>query len=225
MVGRSEMNSKHPPSFPIQELEHFQICQLKNHWSRATGARAYYWYLTFEDSPELHPLARQCQDAIAFPYYDLMPLADLHLTLDRIAFEGNITSQQLDSIEAYAINTCRSISPLDITIEDLGGTHSAVGLNASPAQRIRDLRDKLRAATLSAYPNAPISSAEFRPHITIAYANSDNIPAAEILGVVEKLNSTISGMGATVRYGTLVLLERRQRSYAWEALSRIPLRG
>jgi 2'-5' RNA ligase len=220
------MSNADTPCSPDHGQERFrQIRQLRNHWSRPIGARAYYWYLTFEDSPELHSLARQCQEAIAFPYYDLVPLDDLHLTLDRVAFEGGITPQQLDAIEAYAINTCRSISPLDITINGLGGTRGALGFHVSPAQRIRDLRDTLRAATLSVYPNAPVSTAEFRPHITIAYANSDDIPATEVLGVVDKLNSAISGMTVTIRYDTLVLLERRQRSYTWEALSRIPLRG
>jgi hypothetical protein len=63
------------------------IAMLRNHWSRPASPRAYYWYLTFADAPELHALTAQCQQAIAFPCYDPVPLENLHLTLDRIAFE------------------------------------------------------------------------------------------------------------------------------------------
>lgn len=82
-------------------LESFRnIRWLRNHWSRPVGPRSYYWYLTFEDSFELHNVTKKCQEAIAFPYYDLTAPRDLHLTLDRIAFEDDITRDQLDAIKS-----------------------------------------------------------------------------------------------------------------------------
>ena len=211
----------------LEELERFQnIRWLRNHWARPIGPRAYYWYLTFEDSPELHSLVRDCQERIAFPYYDLTPLRDLHLTLDRIAPEDDITPDQLGTIEAAAIRACREIPPFDITIGSLGGTRGAIGFTVSPAQPLRDLRDTFRAAVLSACPDAPVRHSGLYPHVTIAYANSDGVPAAEVVAAVGKLNATARA-GATVPIdkGVLVLLERRQHSYAWQAVSRIPLTG
>ena len=53
----------------LEELERFRnIRLLHNHWSRPIGPRSYYWYLTFEDSAELHCLTARCQEGIAFPY-------------------------------------------------------------------------------------------------------------------------------------------------------------
>jgi len=218
-------NEDAPTSANPEEFERFRtLRRLINHWSRPLGPRAYYWYLAFENSSELHSLAKQCQSAISFPYYDLTPPSDLHLTLDRIAFEGDITSDQLGAIEAAAICACQEIPPLEITIGSLGGTPGAIGFTASPGQPIRHLRDTFRATTLSVCPKAPIKRSEFHPHVAIAYCNSDDIPVSEAIAAIEKLNAT-ARVDVTIKEGALVLLERRQRSYAWQAVSRIPLSG
>jgi 2'-5' RNA ligase len=225
-VSREATNSMDAAEFAsLEELERFRnIRLLHNHWSRPIGPRAYYWYLTFENNPELRSLAGQCQQVISFPYYDLTPLRDLHMTLDRVAFDGDVTPDLLEAIEAAAILTCKKAKPFAVTIGSLGGTPGAIGFTASPAQPIRELRDTLRAATLSVYPDAPVRRPEFHPHIAIAYANSDDVPAIGAIEAVEKLNAT-ARIGITVTEGTLVLLERHPRSYAWQAVSRIPLAG
>lgn len=208
-----------------EELERFRnIRQLHNHWSRPIGQQAYYWYLTFESYPELHSVARECQEAISFPYYDLTTPRELHLTLDRVAFADQITPDRLGAIEAAAMRACAEIPPFDITIGCLGGTAGAIGFTAYPTRPIRELRDALRAATLSVCPSAPVRRPDFHPHVAIAYANSDNVPAAEAVAAVEKLHAGAHA-SVTVADGTLVLLERRPRSYAWRAVSRIPLAG
>jgi 2'-5' RNA ligase len=209
----------------LEGLDRFRsIRWLHNHWSRPIGPKAYYWYLTFEGHPDLLSLAEECQKAIAFPYYDLTPPRDLHLTLDRIAFSGDVTPDQLKDIESAAIRACTVVPPFAVTIGSLGGTRGAIGFTASPARPVRDLRDALRAATLSVYPDAPIRGSDFHPHVAIAYANSDNVPAAEAISAVERLSST-ARVSVTVTEGTLVLLERRPRSYFWQTVTKIPLTG
>ena len=209
----------------LEELERFRnIRLLHNHWSRPIGPRSYYWYLTFEDSVELHCLTARCQQGIAFPYYDLTPIPDLHLTLDRIAFDGDITRDQLTAIEIAARRVCRNAEPLDVTIGALSGTAGAIGFTAFPAPALRELRDTFRAATLSVYPDAPVGHSGFHPHVTIAYANSDGVPAADVIAEVEKLNS-VPSVNVTIKEGTLALLERRKCAYAWQVISRVPLAG
>lgn len=198
---------------------------LRNHWSRPIGPRAYYWYLTFENAPELRARAREYQQAITYPYYDKTPLCYLHLTLDRIAFANEVSWHQISAIESAALSACRKIRHFDITVGNLGGTRGAIGFGVYPDQPIRDLRDSLRAATLSAYPDAPVDKGDFRPHITIAYANTDGVPADEMITRAEQLDATTRQADVTVREGSLVLLERSQRSYSWHAISRVPLAG
>lgn len=208
-----------------EELEHFRnIRWLHNHWSRPVSPPAYYWYLTFENRLELHSFVRECQQRISFPYYDLTPPRDLHLTLDRVAYSGAITSDQLGEIVDAALMACSEIPPFDVTVGSMGGTPGAVGFTVSSAQPVRELRDALRAATLSSYPLAPVRGSTFHPHVAIAYANSDNISATEVIEVVEELNA-IAHVKVTVTHATLVLLERRPNAYAWQSVSQIPLSG
>jgi 2'-5' RNA ligase len=112
-----------------------------------------------------------------------------------------------------------------MTISLLGGVSGAIGFTAFPEPAIRDLKDTLRAATLSAYPTAPVRRSRFHPHVAIAYANSDGIPATEVTSAIEGLNASAQRVDLAVDYVTLVLLERRPRSYPWRAISRIPLTG
>jgi len=63
------------------------------------------------------------------------------------------------------------------------------------------------------------------PHVTIAYGNADDVPAAEAIAAVEELNASAPRAETTVNEAMLVLLERRHRSYAWQPVARIPLTG
>jgi 2'-5' RNA ligase len=215
-----------PDSGISEDLERFRnIRWLHNHWSRSMR-RSYFWYLTFEDCPDLHSLVRQCQAAISFPYFDLTPPRDLHLTLERIAFDDDVSADVLPDITASAIRACQQMPAFDISVGPLSGTPGAIGFGASPGEQLRSLRDTLRAATLSVYPEAPVRCDDFHAHIAIAYANSDDVSAADVVVAVEKLNATArSDVRVNVTHATLVVLERRPRSYAWDVLSRIPLAG
>lgn len=209
-----------------EEAERFERLRfLANHWSRPAGRRAYYWYLTFENSGELQALARKGQEAVSFPYYDLVPPRKLHLTLDRIAFEGDVDASQLSAIDSAASRSCLDVAPINVTIGFLGGTRGALGFTAFPREPVENLRDTFRAATLSVCPDAPVRLAEFHPHVAIAYANADGVPADEAIAAVENMNATVAPVDVTIAEGALVLLERRERSYAWRALSRIPFAG
>jgi 2'-5' RNA ligase len=148
----------------------------------------------------------------------------LHLTIDRIAFDGDITQDRLASIAGDAKEACRNMQPFKVTIGALGGTPGAIGFTVFPAKPIIELRDTMHAATLSSYPNASFKHTDFHPHMAIAYGNSDGIPAAEVIAEVERLSPKAS-IDVTVNEGTLVLLERRPRAYAWQVVSRIPLSG
>lgn len=193
------------------ELDRFRrVRSLTNHWASPVGRPSFYWYLTFEHSAELESLAKKCQEAIAFPYYDPTGPHELHMTLDRIAFENTIHSGQLADVEAAATRACQTISPFEITFSVLGGTAGAIGFTASPAQPLHGLRDALRAATLSAYPDAPVKESDFHPHVAIAYANAP-VPAADVIAAVNDLNSTATRVDIRVAEVHLVLLERRER--------------
>jgi hypothetical protein len=198
---------------------------LRNHWSGPARPRAYYWYLTFADDAAICDLAARSQQALAFPYYDPVPPHGLHMTIDGIAPEGGITAAQLNSVSAAARLACQAISPFRISLGELSGTRGAIGFAVTPVAPISQLRDTLRAATLSVCPDAAATREEMIPHITIGYGNTDGVPAANAIAAVERLNASRPRAEATVGQAAVVLLERRQRSYAWELLSQVPLTG
>lgn len=198
---------------------------LRNHWSGHARPRAYYWYLTFADDAAICDLAARSQQALAFPYYDPVPPHGLHMTIDRIAPEGGITAAQLNSVSAVARLACQAISPFRISFGELSGTRGAIGFAVTPIALIIQLRDALRMATLSVCPDAAATREEMIPHVTIAYGNTDGVPAADAIAAVKRLNASRPRAEATVRQASVVLLERRQRSYTWELLSQVPLTG
>ncbi len=197
---------------------------LENHWTGPFGQLGYYWFLTFDKYAELHDSVTRCQPSIDFPYYDLAPLDKLHLTLDRIVPPRELARHQIDSIEASVKQACQP--PFDIETNRLTGIGSAVAFNVLPAQPVRELRDTLRSATRAACPGIALKQPKTSPpHITIAYANSDYISATEAMTAVDKVNETVRTVNIKVDEAIMVLLEREQRAYSWQVVSRIPSSG
>lgn len=170
----------------------------------------------------MHALAARCQAAIAWPYYDLLPPEGLHLTLGRIAAEGEITDGQVAEVAAAAARACAALAPFDISIGRLGGTAGALGFAVGSSAQLRQLRDALHEATRLVVPGGRPPGPEFEPHVSIAYCNTDGVPAAQVIAVVEELGA-LPSVTTTVRAAVLVLLERRERAYVWRPVARTPL--
>lgn len=199
-----------------------RVSHLRNHWARTGPRVGYYWYITFDEASEVLRLVRQCQERLAFPYYDLLPLSTVHLTLDRIAYHPGPTAGQLEAIASAAREQCRSMMPFTITVAFLTGTGGAVGLNVFPPEPVDELRRALRAATLSVMPNASVTKRAFQPHVTVAYANTDGVPATTAHEVAEQ-SAKLPPATARVDGAAMVRLERRARSYQWDTLTMVPL--
>lgn len=198
---------------------------LTNHWDRAgwwTGRRAYYWYLTFEDEPALRSVAAQCQTALRAPFLDLVPLDDLHMTLERVAFENEIDEQQLLAVESAAVAASVEIEPFTISVGPLAGSSGAISFTASPRAPLAALRDRLDDATKAAFPaRGQPESRRFRPHVGIAYSNTTT-PSAPVIAAVEQLRG-LRPVDIDVRAVSLVVLTREKNAYSWVERRRLPL--
>ncbi len=86
------------------------------------------------------------------------------MTIDRIAPERGITAAQLNSVTAVARLACQAIPPFRIRLGELSGTRGAIGFTVTPVAPISQLRDTLRAATLSVRPDAAATREEMIPH-------------------------------------------------------------
>jgi 2'-5' RNA ligase len=199
---------------------------LTNHWDRPgwpAGRRAYFWYLTFSESAPLRSMAARCQDVLAAKTLDPIPLADLHMTIDPIGPEEEFTSSQISAIGRTARQACQSFPKIDLSIGPLAGSDGAIRFSATPQQPIFELRKLLRSAVTDCVPSTMFTTKEFRPHVGIAYSNS-NMPAAPIIRMVKSLRN-IPTVPLRVSEASLVLLERRERAWAWTTAERVPFTG
>lgn len=199
----------------------FNVQRLTNHWARPASPRTYYWFLTFDNQPALHRLVQRCQASLAFPHYDLTAPNALHMTLERIAFEGEISQNQLTAVRAAAARACSAIAPIEFTVGRIGGTPGAIGFSAYPAGPIRELRNALRTATQLAYPDARLRPPDLTPHVTIAYCNDADAPTTPTVDAVRALRGDATRL--TVTAVSLVLLERLPRAYTWQTIGHLHL--
>ncbi|UGT68310.1 2'-5' RNA ligase family protein [Nocardia gipuzkoensis] len=186
---------------------------------RRAGPLGYYWFITFEHASDLHALTEECQQAIDATCFYPVSSDRLHLTLDRIAYDGESAREQLDSIVTAARRACRDQMPFTMTIEQPSNLRGAIGFKVSPAERVRNLRDVLRSATLSVLPEAPVKESVSDPHVTIAY------PAFARAADAVEISTAIPRADVSVTEAAMVLLERREFSYSWDVYARISLAG
>lgn len=205
----------------FSSLTHFT-----NHWERPgweAGRRAYFWYLTFAESATLRSLAAKCQSELSMDTLDHVPLTDLHMTIDRIGPEEEFTVSQISAIGRAARRACQDFPKVELSIGPLSGSAGAIRFSVTPQQSIFELRELLRTAVVDCVPGRTFEAAEFRPHVGIAYSNS-NMLAAPVIRRVESLRE-IPRVPLCVSEASLVLLERRNRAWTWTTAERIPFTG
>lgn len=169
-------------------------------------------------------MASRCQAALDAPYFNLVSLQDLHMTLERVAFEGEITPTELQAVERAAADACANIPPFTINIGPLAGSSGAISFSASPRAKLENLRKLLDDATKEAFTaKGPPESLSFRPHVGVAYCNA-TLPASMIIEVVRKLRS-LPPVAVDVRSASLVELAREENAYNWSERQRLFLGG
>jgi 2'-5' RNA ligase len=90
-----------------------------------------------------------------------------------------------------------------------------------PPGALDPVRDALRAAIGEVWGASQVpEAAEWTPHVSVAYANSDD-PADAINAALRDGRAET----ATVRAVELIRLGRDQHLYEWESIETLPLRG
>lgn len=186
------------------------------------GPLGYYWFLTFEQAPELQALTVACQQFIDTDHFDLTPTDGLHLTLDRIAYDGAANREQVEAIAEAARVACRKVGPFALTVAPGAKLRGAIGFAVSPAAQIRTLRDALRSATLSVLPDAPVRDSSSTPHLTIGYPMYEGLEAVATT-TTERICKGNGSVEVRVAEAVMVVLRRRKYVYSWEVAARVRL--
>lgn len=146
-----------------------------------------------------------------------MPIDDLHMTIDRIGFDDEMRPDELDAVAEAATRECERLAPFEMLIGPLAGSAGAISFSAAPLERILEVRKALRAATAKVRKRTEFAKDTFRPHVGIAYCNTE-VPTSSIVPKVRPLRE-LKPARAHVGGASLVLLTRGVQSYRWSTLT------
>jgi len=212
----------------MDTIEH--VDQLQDHWWWRPGWRAgrhfYACHITIEDQPELQRLVARYRAALAnIKGLDLIPDRWLHLTMQGIGFVDEVSDADLGAVrDAIAGETVQVQGPTVVFHRPVVRLE-AVYLPATPAAPLRDLRAAVRSGIVRALgagrvADATESLANYRPHVSIAYSNTDQ-DAEPIVAALRAVEAD----AARVTFAHLSLLEfhRDNRMYEWVSSQPLPL--
>jgi 2'-5' RNA ligase len=199
---------------------------LRDHWAVKQwppGRTGYYWYLTFDDS-DLIELAAGCQGALAVGGVDPVPLDALHITVMGVGDTTVVADAQIDELVSLAHESLSDVKPFDLTVGPLSGSRSAIRFSVAPWDPLLELHQVLSTCTAAALPSASVPNASrFRPHLGIAYNNTDRA-AAEVIDAVAALRAARSA-SVRVNQVELVVLRRDGHTYRWTTRAVLALGG
>ncbi|MFC4044434.1 2'-5' RNA ligase family protein [Dactylosporangium siamense] len=110
--------------------------------------------------------------------------------------------------------------PPEVRRQQLAGSPGAVRLTVSPWEPVLELHRRLIAATSAGQTNDAMA---FRPHIGVAYCNSNEL-AGPLITKVDPLRELPTVDLCTVS-AELVLLRREGAAYRWSTCASVPLGG
>lgn len=201
-----------------------QLSDLADHWTLKAwpaGKSGLYWYLTLDD-PKLLTVARHCQDRLGADGMDPVPLDGLHITVLGIGDAVNVPVDDLDKIVDRAGRELSDFTALDLDIGPLSGSRSAIRFSVAPWDRLLELHRILHDCAKDIRPDQDLrGTADYRPHLGIAYINTAR-PAAELIDRVRELRE-MPPVAVTVGYVKLVELWRAEGRYRWREQAVIPL--
>lgn len=198
-----------------------RLGQMNDHWLRpgwTPGRRSYHWMLTVpDDAADVRSLAATCQAAIARPALDPVPLDALHLTVGRIGFTDEVTADTATAVAGQANAECHDLGPIELLVGPLSGSRGALRFSVSPWLPLMALHERLTNATRQVLgPRSVMKTDHFRPHLSIAYANT-TLQVASLLPEMKLLRS-VPPVAMTIASVALVELRREGASYRYSEI-------
>ncbi|MEU4801305.1 2'-5' RNA ligase family protein [Actinosynnema sp. NPDC023587] len=167
-------------------------------------------------------LAKQCQARLEDPRFDLVPLNVLHLTVRRVGFLDQVVTEVAATAADAARKRCLRLSPFKVEIGPLAGSRGARSFSVSPWSALFPMHQALADAVRDVVGDqSHMDTRSFRPHLSIAYANTD-VAVRPLLPVIDELRA-LPAVSATVSEVALVKLRREGTVYRFDTLFSVPL--
>lgn len=186
------------------------------------GTRFYTFHFTFVEQPAVQEMAAKARARLAaVAWLDLIPGEWLHCTTQGIGFADEVSAADLAAIGDAARARLAVVPAAAVTLSAPHAASEGVACSVGPAEGLDPARAALRAAIADVWAAARVpETAEWTPHVSIAYANADGpaAPVDDALGVGQDVT-------VTLRAVDLIRLGRDDRVYKWETIASLPLGG
>jgi 2'-5' RNA ligase len=204
------------------------VDELADHWwwrpGWKVGTRFYAWHInTFEDLAPLHRLATQYQSELSrVPGLDMIPLRWLHLTMQGVGFREDVPDARVDALLTAARARLSELEPVKVRFHRPVVRREAILLPPDPLEPLQTIRYAVRAAIADAFGanGVPENADGYRPHISLAYANTAQSSATTI-AALDRVTSTPADL--TLNTVSLIEMHRDNRMYEWQTIEAVPL--
>lgn len=199
---------------------------MKDHWwwrpGWAPGRRYYAWHLTFADAPEVCAAAAPYRSALRpLGILDDVPDPWLHLTMQGIGFDDDVTADEARDIAAAARGRVSTMAAIDVSLPAAQVGTEGVYFPVDPWVGLQGMRLAVRSAVVDVIGSAEGDEETFWPHVSVAYCNADG-PTGAVLDAVESVPATV--VRAKVSHVDLILLSRDTHLYQWTTVTRLTMR-
>ncbi|MET9271137.1 2'-5' RNA ligase family protein [Kribbella sp. NPDC003557] len=198
--------------------------ELADHWwwrpGWKVGTRFYAWHINLFEDPLRGLAAEHQRELSTVPGLDLIPLRWLHLTMQGVGFREDVPDARVDALLAAARVRLAELEPAKVRFHRPVVRREAVLLPADPAEPLRTIRYAVRAAIADVCGGVPENADGYRPHISLAYANTAQ-PAAPIIAALDRVNPTPADL--ILSTVSLIEMHRDNRMYQWRTVEAVPL--
>ncbi|MEP6815742.1 MAG: 2'-5' RNA ligase family protein [Marmoricola sp.] len=175
-----------------------------------------YWYLTFDDEPELAALFEELTPGLRrIENVDAVPADWLHLTVLEVGYADEVVRSDVAAMVAAA-ETIRDLMPLRLDLGPVSTMTDAVVLGVHPSPEVLAVRATL-AEGLGTLRRPHDEG--FWPHVSIGYLNTD-CRREEVMAAFE--NVVPRTVSVTVPRLTLAAVTRLETHYQWQSVARLP---
>jgi 2'-5' RNA ligase len=202
------------------------ISEVRDHWywrpNWRPGRSFYTWHIIFPNDAVLADVHTGYQRVVgSLPGISPVPAQWLHLTLQGIGFVDKVPQADLDPIIDAAERRLEHFRPFEIKLGPAVVDVESLQLPVSPADRLRRLRDQLRAAVTDVWGRDSVPELpELDPHISLGYWNR-NAPAEPLQQRVKALSGGVARTEVT--HVSLINLNRDHQQYEWTKYASLPL--
>jgi hypothetical protein len=127
-------------------------------------------------------------------------------------------------VAGAAQRRCADLDPFRLEIGPLAGSRGALRFSVSPWSSLLAMHQELGEATAQALGSQPVmDTSRFRPHLSIAYANT-RVPLAFLRTSVRELRK-LAPITVSVSDVSLVELWRDGRTYRFSEVARVGFAG